>query len=229
MLEMSRAKPKLWWSRAAYLLKRFILLFPCEEALAKVLLNMAWLSRRLAFEVVGTLYGNEFYNSTLGIDEQLLRSVISTSDSVLDVGCGRGRWAICCARFAREVTGIDFSQEHIAEARTHAPVNCRFVIGDVTKDLSGTFDFAILSHILEHIDTPREFLRSIPAKRLIVELPDFNADCLNGVRHKLKVPCYYDNDHVREYTAESLRMELESAGLNVEKVISRNGSLVAIT
>jgi SAM-dependent methyltransferase len=225
---MLRAKQRLFWIRSAYLVKRISLTVLPQSFLMRFCLNTAWLSHRFAHELVSSVYGSEFHNASFGISEELLRSVIKPSDSVLDVGCGYGRWSHLCAEFAREVVGIDYDPANIAAAQRNAPANCRFALGDVTKDLYGTFDVAILSHLLEHIEESVGFLKLIHARRIVVEVPDFNSNPLNAMRETLQLPFYSDADHIREYTKESLRSDLASANWTVESIESRNGSLVAI-
>lgn len=228
-MQMTRQKPRLLWIRAAYLAKRLALTVLPKNVLMRFYLNAAWLSNRFSHELVSAIYGAEFHNVHMGISEDLLRSVIRPSDSVLDVGCGYGRLSHLCAKFAQEVVGVDYDPANIQAANRNAPTNCRFVLGDVTKDLNGTFDIAILSHLLEHIEDSVRFLKLIPARRLFIEVPDFNSNPLNAMREKLNLPCYSDADHIREYTKESLCSDIESANWTVESIESRNGSLVAIS
>ena len=73
---------------------------------------------------------------------------------VIDVGCGDGRMALGCARYASEVVGIDPDPEAIRLARKKArelgAANVRFKVG-VAQDLpfpDGHFDVVILSWTL---------------------------------------------------------------------------------
>ena len=49
------------------------------------------------------------------------------SKSLLDLACGNGRHALDLVARGFKVTGVDLSEEFIAEARSHAPENARFV------------------------------------------------------------------------------------------------------
>ena len=228
-VQMPRSKPRLFWIRAAYLAKRVALKVLPQRLLLRVMLNTAWLSHRFAHELVSSEYGSAFHNSQLGISEGLLRSVIQPSDTVLDVGCGYGRISRLCAAFAKEVVGIDYDPKNLSQCQKDAPPNCTFILGDVTRDLNGRmFDVAILSHVLEHIDDSRAFLRTVRATRLLVEVPDFNSNPLNSVRERLELPAYSDADHIREYTKDTLRADIESGDWKLESIESRDGMLVAV-
>src|SRR5205807_6073057 len=125
-------KPRLVWIRAAYLAKRVALKLLPKRLLMRFMLNTAWLSHRFAHELVSSEYGSSFHNCQLGISEELLRSTIRPTDSVLDVGCGYGRMSHLCATFAKEVVGIDYDPKNLAESKKNAPPNCTFILGDVT-------------------------------------------------------------------------------------------------
>ncbi|HKD75026.1 MAG TPA: class I SAM-dependent methyltransferase, partial [Ktedonobacterales bacterium] len=97
-------------------------------------------------------------NSRLDLQHYLLRYVLRGNfvapirhpTSILDIGCGTGRWAAEMARqFPRAaVTGVDIVPPTITSASVVqggiSPPNCRFLEGDVTKGLpfaTGSFDF----------------------------------------------------------------------------------------
>jgi len=78
----------------------------------------------------------------------------------LDFGCGVGRIAIPLARIAKEVVGVDISDDMLEEARRNAArenvSNVRFELSDDTLSrVDGTFDFVHSFIVLQHIDVPR--------------------------------------------------------------------------
>src|SRR4051794_32165776 len=124
MLEMPRNKPRLVWIRSAYLLKRFAVALLPRPFLSRVFLNTAWLSHRFAFETAGEIYRDDCHAFS-GISESLLRANIRSTDRIVDVGCGHGRWAHFAAGIAKEVIGIDYNRDHIDAATRTAPSNCQ--------------------------------------------------------------------------------------------------------
>jgi ubiquinone/menaquinone biosynthesis C-methylase UbiE len=71
---------------------------------------------------------------------------------VLDLGCGRGRWAEEFARRGARVTGIDWSEEALAQARRRVP-QATFVRMPVT-DLgfaAGSFDVVNCVTVVQHL------------------------------------------------------------------------------
>ncbi len=98
---------------------------------------------------------------------------------VMDVGCGTGDMCgMIAGAGALSVTGVDFSDTAIAEAKTkYAAPNLTFVCGDV-KDIGGTFDVIISNGTLEHMDAPFETLKQLktmlaPGGSLILTCPNW--------------------------------------------------------
>jgi SAM-dependent methyltransferase len=105
-----------------------------------------------------------FYNRAIDLTqrralEALLRS-IEPGASILEYGCGIGRWSRELARRGCNVVGLDFSAAMLAEAgrRTSAAGlagRCRFIQGDVAGfDLGRRFDVVFGVTVLQHILEP---------------------------------------------------------------------------
>jgi arsenite methyltransferase len=91
-------------------------------------------------EFARLLLGGSFHPGGLALTARLGERIdLSPRDRVLDVACGRGASAIFLARrFGCRVTGIDFGQANIAEARSRAEEAkvadlVRFETGDAEK------------------------------------------------------------------------------------------------
>ena len=194
-------------------------------------LDLTWAMRRIAWEQAGIVFGERFHNEAMGLSEEKLREVLSGCKSVLDIGCGTGRWSRVAASYVSKVVGVDYDPRvlSIARERTNAP-NVSFQRGDVTTLDLGRFDVALAIHVLEHIDDPVPLLSALRAvaSTLVVEVPDFDSDPLNRARLWADRPFYTDSDHVREYTLESLRADLVSGGWNISHADKRGGMLVCV-
>jgi ubiquinone/menaquinone biosynthesis C-methylase UbiE len=103
-----------------------------------------------------------FYNAEIHLTQYLALSPhlrLWPGASVLDLGCGVGRWSRLAARRGAQVVGVDLSPTMIAEARRRAgdeqiSANCRFFTADIS-DLSGVlgqkFDRIVAVTVLQHI------------------------------------------------------------------------------
>jgi SAM-dependent methyltransferase len=99
--------------------------------------------------------------------------------TVLDVGCGVGNVSLSVAeRFpGAAVTGIDSDPTSIEYARRRpGPGNVRFLL-DSELGAGTKFDLVVASEVLEHVDQPELFLRSLherlnPGRYLVVTVPN---------------------------------------------------------
>ena len=102
--------------------------------------------------------------------------------SLLDAGCGGGRYAIPAAKAgASEVLGIDFSEAMLALAREKAAAEsvagaCRFEVGDLlTYEMpEKSFDYAIAIGFFDYQRDPEAALRALARavrRRVFVSLP----------------------------------------------------------
>jgi 2-polyprenyl-3-methyl-5-hydroxy-6-metoxy-1,4-benzoquinol methylase len=101
-----------------------------------------------------------FYNAYIQATQRralapLLR--VTASDTVLDVGCGVGRWSLAMAARGADVTGIDLSRSMVAEATRRAATRgfsarCRFLEGDLAElELGRRFSRITVVTVLQHI------------------------------------------------------------------------------
>src|SRR6201996_5283065 len=89
----------------------------------------------------------------------------TTGKSVLDIGCGVGRWSLRFAARGCCVTGLDLSPFMVESARENAAaqgVECTFVSGDVREHNFGTrFDLIFCVTVIQHITDPAEAGRAL--------------------------------------------------------------------
>jgi SAM-dependent methyltransferase len=231
-LEFPKATGRHPFSSVAYRATHLAVRLVGERRTFALLAGLARLFHRLAYESAIRLYGEEYPAAVTALDPDALADIVSDADSVLDVGCGIGKWCRLVAPHVRRVVGIDYDPAalQVARARTSSG-NVEYRLGDV-RDLVGgeAFDVALLIHVLEHIPDPVGFLDSLHgvARRLAVEVPDFENDPVNLPRLTVGVPFASDADHVREYTERTLLDTLASSGWNVESIRKRGGAIAAV-
>lgn len=231
-LTIPREKPRSLTVSLAYKLVKLGKKILGNKKILKICLDIERLFWRFSFETAGEMYGAKFHNQAKALNERILSHWIPHNGSVIDVGCGIGRWCRVASRYSKSVVGIDYNKALIDKARSATKEdNIEFIVGDVTKELSGRkFDVALLTHVIEHIENVDTILKELKnvANLLIVEVPDFEHDPLNWVRLEQKCHFYTDGDHVREYTEELLVKHLERNEWQVLETYKHGGAVLAI-
>lgn len=117
----------------------------------------------------GQLSGaSAFYRRLLAHDYNLL---IPADSRVLEIGCGGGDLLACL--HARNVTGLDLSPRQIERAQQRVPHGRFFVGAGETLTLEGSFDYIILSDVLNQAADVQALLRQLqkvshPGTRLLI-------------------------------------------------------------
>jgi SAM-dependent methyltransferase len=141
--------------------------------------------------------------------------------SVLDVGCGSGRYAVAAAERGARVVGVDFSPGMLARARDLARERgvhdgCRFVEADFDAfEPETTFDIVLAMSFLEYRSDPAADLRRLRAlaqEKVILRVPPRRnwRTLARLVRHRLRgsPPSFFAHDPVEIGAA------LEAAGFD---------------
>jgi SAM-dependent methyltransferase len=202
-----------------------------KKLFLRTLLRVHWVLRRIAFETAGLVFGDKFQNSSLGLSEDGLKSIIRSKDIVADLGCGTGRWSRASAKVAAKVYGFDFSEENLKIARKSGG-DIEYIQLDLSKHLDQMLevDLCLLVHFLEHLEVPEDVLRGlrVKSKRILIEVPDFESDPLNYPRTWLEEPFYFDSDHFREFTLSELLEILDRTGWNPTFLLQRGGTILVV-
>lgn len=156
---------------------------------------------------------------------------ISAGDYVIDIGCGIGANTFSLAKKAKKVIGIDISKTSLDYAKKHySAQNIDYIYGDITKELIGKFDVAVLSNVLEHIEDRVEFLESVKkiSPKILIRVPMANRDWLVLYKKELNSEWRLDKTHYTEYTLGQLKIELGEAGLSIKDYSIQFGEIWAI-
>ena len=144
------------------------------------------------------------------------------SGSLLEVGCGSGMYLdLMRALGWKRVVGVDISRRAVEQARDELKLEAYCgELKDARLD-EESFDAVSLSHTLEHVPDPVEFLRETyrvmkPNARLAIIVP--NAESLSA---RVFGREWFHLDaprHMVNFTRRSLRVALERAGFRVESL-----------
>lgn len=134
--------------------------------------------------------------------------------AVADIGCGNGAIAQCMseANFYTRLAGFDVSSSGISEATGRGLPNAAFQVSQgAIPAASDSFDLAVLSHVVEHVEEPRKILREAAriARWVVVEVP-----LEHNLRH-LGDFQWTDLGHVNFYNLTLIRQLVQSVDLEI--------------
>jgi SAM-dependent methyltransferase len=113
-----------------------------------------------------------------GINDAVLSYVPVSANRILDVGCGTGAFGEVLRREReREVIGITYSSEEAALAEKRLTAVYCADLNNFDLTALGRFDCVVMSHVLEHLYRPDEFLMQVrnvlePNGVIVVALPN---------------------------------------------------------
>lgn len=148
------------------------------------------------------------------------RLVAPHCKSVLDVGCGNGKFLRAMRTAGHDVVGIEPSPAGAARAREDhgLDVHCGSVLEIDFGDRR--FDLITLWHVLEHVDDPVAYLRHLarwltPGGRILAAVPNFGGAEAGIYKERwafLDIP-----RHLFHFSRRGLRGVAQRAGLHVAR------------
>jgi ubiquinone/menaquinone biosynthesis C-methylase UbiE len=145
--------------------------------------------------------------------------------SVLEIGAGEGAilQRLSEVGFAEQLYGIDISAsgvEAIRAKRIPRLAECQVYDGYAVPYPDARFDVAVLSHVLEHVEHPRQLLYEAArvARRVFVEVP------LEDTRRRSRDFIFDSVGHINFYSPRTIRWLVQSCNLRVLRQVTTNPS-----
>ncbi len=140
-----------------------------------------------------------------------VKSRLTPSDNVLDLGFGEGYGTSLLAESCREIVGVDVADQVVEYAvKRYTKDNCHFLKygGRTLPFENNTFDVVVSFQVIEHIDDDQAFVGEIhrvlkPGGRLILTTPNKATRLKPGQKP-------FNRFHKREYHAQELNDVLKS-------------------
>jgi SAM-dependent methyltransferase len=140
---------------------------------------------------------------------------------VLEIGAGEGAVLARLSElgFGTALHAVEISPGGVAAMQRRAIprlVEARLYDGGVLPHPDGRFDLAILSHVLEHVEHPRQLLHEAArvARHVFVEVP---------TEDTLRLPADFvfdDLGHINTWSPRTIRRLVQSCGLRVLRQIT---------
>jgi len=156
---------------------------------------------------------------------------VSAGDRVLDIGCGDGVFTAILAAAGTRPVGADVAENALTRARRrHPPLQfVRVEPHGPFPFADGDFDVAWASEVIEHVADTARWLSEVrrvlrPSGRLLVTTP-FHGRARNVVTAVRGFEDHHEpmGDHLRFYTARSLRRTLEQLSFGEVEVAATGG------
>ncbi|MEN2998913.1 MAG: class I SAM-dependent methyltransferase [Brevinematia bacterium] len=142
--------------------------------------------------------------------------------SLLDVGCGVGVFVETALRRGYDAKGIDINRE-ILHLVGESVVD-RVIIGDFSEfETDKKFDVITMWYTLEHLPAPEEAIKKVWNMLKYGGVFAISTPNCDGASAKFKTSWYYSilpEDHIFEFSPNSLRILLSRNGFSVVKVIN---------
>ena len=135
--------------------------------------------------------------------------------TAFEAGCGAGGVLYAFHKRGIKSSGCDFGEEYLTYGREKG-LNLYVGEPDTTKTPQDSQDIAILSHVIEHLNNPAEYVNQIidvisPGGYMIIQVPGL----LTLHRQNIRWLVYFQNAHVNNFYEYFLRKFFEALGLEV--------------
>lgn len=130
---------------------------------------------------------------------QAAAALLAGSRTVVELGCGTGRFAPFAIDLGCEYQGLDFAPALVDEARRYEPRGT-FSVADLRSDPIPPADVYVALEVLEHLDDDMAVLKRLPAKARVI----------------MSVPSFHSASHVRHFAAEGSAAARYDAALRLD-------------
>ena len=162
---------------------------------------------------------------------RLLAGEVRAGERVLDLGCGAGHFLPLIREQDAQPVGVELAERALERARTRAPEAETHLLGaDGSIPLAhGSVDLVWCSEVVEHVADVGGLLLEVrrvlrPEGRLLITTP-YHGRLKGALLALTRFDSHFDprGEHLRFFTAYSLRRSLEEARLRVTAVSSYGG------
>lgn len=166
---------------------------------------------------------NASHDYLLPAVKAILANKLPSSRRIFELGCGNGSVAKALSKLGFEVTGVDASEEGIAQAHQSYP-DLNLHLGSAYDDLRnqfGQFPVVISLEVVEHLYSPRKFAKTI-YNLLEVEGTAIISTPYHGYWKNLTMAltgtmdahftALWDFGHIKFWSIKTLRNLLQEAG-----------------
>ena len=153
-----------------------------------------------------------------------VKEKLDKNSVILDLGCGVGYGTYLLSQVAKNIIGIDISEEAINYANeNYGALNCQFMVYDgmQTNYYDESFDVIVSFQVIEHVVNDIQFISE--AYRLLKPGGTFFLTTPNKIFRLFPLQKPWNRFHIREYYPYELS-ELLSKSFNNVEILGISGS-----
>ena len=156
-----------------------------------------------------------------------LRPLINRSTSILEVGCSAGHFLDAINPYVNECVGIEYNAQDAEFVNKELGIKTYSQPIEETDILKHHFDIIAVLQVLEHIEDPSAFLRTLgqyikPGGYLCIEVPNVEEALLSVYNLRNYLDFYFKEPHIFYYSPDTLGRLMKMAGFSGEmKTIQR--------
>lgn len=146
-----------------------------------------------------------------------IRPYLKPNMKALDIGCSLGYFLYALKDFVQECIGIELNKNDVEFARRKCGVkiyDCPLEETDIPLEY---FDIVFMLDVLEHIEDPIQFLRTVrryikPEGYIYIEVDNIDDSLISIYGIKGYSDFYYREPHLFYFSPETLKMVVERSG-----------------
>ena len=172
-----------------------------------------------------------WHRGKLAMIEQLIRPHLKEGSSLLEIGCGAGNLLIQASVRGSYPVALDLSMQALTFVRARLEAQealkgfaCIQSIGEHLPFADGSFDFILLSEVVEHLEEPHMSIHEAsrvlrPGGRLLVTTPNYRSfwPVMEWTVDRLNMaPKMGGEQHISKFYPSTLYSLMTQSGLGVE-------------
>ena len=150
---------------------------------------------------------------------------VGADDTLLDIGCGEGGYALFSARQGAAIILADVDAAKLDTARQRLEAQGAQRVQTLVTDADpillpdNSVSRVVAMEVLEHVDDPRKFVAELarvaqPGAKLLLTVPD---EMNEGIQKQIAPPAYFEKpNHVRIFKRGELKQLALDTGLIIE-------------
>ena len=146
-----------------------------------------------------------------------IRSYLKPNMKALDIGCSSGYFLSALKDLVQECVGVEFNKSDVEFARRNCGIkvyDCPLEETDIPLEY---FDIVFMLDVLEHVEDPIQFLRTVrryikPEGYLYIEVDNINDSLISIYGINKYSDFYYREPHLFYFSPETLKIVVDRSG-----------------